>query len=75
MVRETMKSLTPEEFRMLNSQPFQMRGIPNGVVRTFPDPAAIVEPEIAPTKPKGPKGPQRKTLRTIDKTGHNSYPP
>jgi len=62
LVRETMKTLTPEEFRMLNSQPFQMRGIPNGVVRTFPDPDPVVEPETAPTKPKGLSSPKKSRL-------------
>lgn len=62
LVRETMKKLTPEEFRMLNSQPFQMRGMPNGVVRTFPDSAPVVEPETAPTKPTGQPNPKKSRL-------------
>ena len=46
LVRDTMKKLTPDEFRRLASMPFKMRGTDNSVVRTFPEQMPAVEPAM-----------------------------
>ena len=69
LIRDTMKTLTPEEFRRINSAPFQMRGIDNGVVRTFPDQSPAVEPP-SPVQSKKAEGiPAETKPRSTPKSG------
>ena len=57
MIEEKMKELTPEEFRQIDSKPFEMRGVNRAVVRKFP----VVESK----KPKASGG----SAVVVKKTG------